>query len=236
MDTPTDSPTPTDTPTETPSPTPTPTPTPAPASVPQATVTVDGSVDSGVSGSTPAFRLEQGKRFTPDDSVGEPPNGDVWFRWDSDNFYFVARIEDDTHVNTKESGSLWHDDSIQFGLSPNTREFIQFTMARNEEGPQVDISRAPYQQEMDFEPSLDIGRDDDAEETVYELAVPWSALAELDEEFQAESGAEVFVGYIFIDEDAQDANLSAGNYYVEGTGGALDGSKEPQKLRTAILE
>lgn len=99
-----------------------------------------------------------------------------------------ARILDDVHHQRNPGPTLWAGDSIQFTVSAGTpaeerpQRFYDYRVALTPDGPQVyrglTAGELPVGVVLDVE--MEIVRVEAAEETVYELAIPWGQLAPIE--------------------------------------------------------
>lgn len=108
-----------------------------------------------------------------------PLRGKIWTAWNEKFLFVAAEIEDDTH---HQLFPLWMGDSIQFGTAPGKADpmtTVEFESAW----------RAEYDDSMVFAGKVPAGFDGgnirrttsckfrrDGNRTIYEMAVPWSAL------------------------------------------------------------
>jgi hypothetical protein len=121
-------------------------------------------------------------------------SGDFWTKWDDDYLYFAARIQDDVFSQEKSGLDMWMGDSVQVafssGLPGTNSEFYEFGLALSKTGsdarePQLVMWRtAAPQLEIglvtDPDVKLQVTRDEETKQTVYELALPWSAVPTID--------------------------------------------------------
>ncbi|MFF8186842.1 sugar-binding protein [Microbacterium sp. NPDC016588] len=144
--------------------------------VAERTIVADGVLDdlTGVASQKPT-----GPGVDPDTL-----DADVWFTWDDDNLYLTASVHDDVHRQTDTGTATWRGDSIQFGvasgwpgeslLRPEVQDSREYTFALTSAGPQL------YRQASYGVPAgsvsaatIAVTRDDAADRTVYEAAIPW---------------------------------------------------------------
>jgi hypothetical protein len=179
------------TPTETPYPTPTPSPTPTPRPIAyrlqRHQLTVDGEPDDLTESN--AIALGDGPRFTLGGTTEYDAGGHVWFTWDDEGLGMTAVVDDDEHTNSNVGDRNWDGDAIQIGIAndtpraatgydqidvslstfPTSDEYVETVIHRNFPSPEAKT----ITEDVD----VAITRDDEAEQTVYELRVPWSAEA-----------------------------------------------------------
>ncbi|OUS76058.1 hypothetical protein B1748_14705 [Paenibacillus sp. MY03] len=145
------------------------------------TITVDGTLDNlssvpGIDLGTQGTVVMSGYGGTSDLS------GMVWLTWDANHLYLSAKIKDDTFHQPESGGNIWLGDSIQFAVSPGLpgqhAGMIEFGMALTSSGPQLyrwsGINNASG---TVTNRQLSITRNASANETVYELALPWAELS-----------------------------------------------------------
>lgn len=145
--------------------------------VAERTISVDGVLDdlTGVASQKPT-------------APGVDPatlDADVWFTWDDDNLYLTASVHDDVHRQTDTGTATWRGDSIQFGvasgwpgesiLRPEVQDTREYTFALTSTGPQL-YRQATYGVTAGSvsAATIAVSRDDAADRTVYEAAIPWS--------------------------------------------------------------
>ncbi|MFI7469148.1 sugar-binding protein [Nonomuraea sp. NPDC049646] len=144
----------------------------------RATITVDGVPDD-LTG-RPAVDLADGTVKIPSYGGPDDLSGTLHVTWDADRFYLSARIHDDVHTQTSTGADIWQGDCLQFavaaGLPGETRTWSELGLALTAHGPQFHrwLGDGP-----EPEAKVAVTRDETAEETVYELSLPWAALAPL---------------------------------------------------------
>ncbi|CAA9583838.1 MAG: CBM9 [uncultured Truepera sp.] len=201
--------------------------------VTQGSLQVDG--DLAELGDTTGVNLEAHAAVQMEPYNGpEDLSGNVWLRWDDDNLYLAARVQDDVHDQTFAEGEMWQGDSLQLALAagaPGEAEgWYEYGFALTEDGPQVWRWLAPEGVETGLvEAGLEVTRDDEDQATVYEVALPWAELAPL----SAETGQLYSFSFIANDSDGDGRKgwLEVGS----GIGGAKDpGLFLPFELAAAV--
>ncbi len=175
-------------------------------------------------------------------------SADLWFRWDEANFYIVAAVTDDVHVQNRQGAGMWANDSLQFAfdignnaLSPvfagrmgyDGEDDYEFTAGLTAEGPQLYCHLAPEGNPLAESlvtglPAFSIERDDEAQLTLYRIAIPWALLEPMG---QGEAGAAF--GFNLCIPDSDDGRTAS--YWMGITEGIL-GGKDPSLFRTFVLE
>jgi hypothetical protein len=111
--------------------------------------------------------------------------GDVWFTWDEDYLYLSVKTTDDTFAQPYAAGDTWRGDGIQFAIAPSlpgeSDEWFEFGVALTPQGPQVYRWSGPPGASTGLMGNASVAavRDDILEETVYEAAIPWDDLMDL---------------------------------------------------------
>ena len=122
---------------------------------------------------------------------GFNPNGhnvsaQYWLGYDDKNFYMVVEVDDPVHLQRCTGKDIWHDDSLQFVLSP--QDYPPSTLlsdAEPRESSEYNFGLALTPQGVQLVKFLgkDAGVKDypakvvrQGNTTVYEVAVPWSAV------------------------------------------------------------
>jgi hypothetical protein len=106
----------------------------------------------------------------------------VWLTWDANHLYLSAKIKDDTFHQPESGGNIWLGDSIQFAVSPGLpgqhAGMNEFGMALTSSGPQLyRWSGIGSTSGTVTNRQLSITRNAISNETVYELALPWTELS-----------------------------------------------------------
>jgi hypothetical protein len=145
------------------------------------TITVDGTLDdlSGV----PSIDLStEGVVKMSNYGGAEDLSGKVWVTWDQDNLYVSAKIHDDVFSQTAVGNGIYQGDSIQFavsqGMPGEAGEWYEYGIALTGSGPQVYrwIAANGLPTGLVNNARLNVVRDENAKDTIYELALPWSEL------------------------------------------------------------
>jgi nitroreductase len=146
---------------------------------------VDGTLEE-VRG-RPGIRLpEAGSVHVDDYSGARDTSADVWLDWDDQHLYLSARVTDDVHHQPETGAAVWRGDSIQLGVTTDrpaaATSFSEFSIALTDDGPQVHRVTQPAGDDARAvaEANAAIRRDGASNSTVYEVAIPWSALGASD--------------------------------------------------------
>jgi hypothetical protein len=130
--------------------------------------------------SVPAIDLSSVGQVSIDDYGGESDlDGELWVTHDDEQLYLTATIQDETHYQEEVGQNIWRGDSIQFGIAPLRGDtFDEVNIALTPEGPQVYRTSQPVQTQSGYleAATVDVVRDEAAETTTYEVAIPWDAL------------------------------------------------------------
>lgn len=161
--------------------------------------------------------------------------------YDEKNFYIVAEVTDDTHVQNFTKEEIWREDCIQFAfdtsndaLNPdmtgkagfNTNDY-NYGMALTADGPQIYCWQSGKNEPAGLRKfPLAIKRDGD--KTVYELVIPWENLAPL-----APKAGRVF-GFNFVVFDS-DLTAQKQDLYWMGLTPGLAGEENPSLFRKFML-
>lgn len=196
--------------------------------VPHRPVTVDGTLDPGTADSSSTINLSKGTvKMTGYQGAGDL-SGNVWLSYDADHLYLSAKIKDDIEASPAMGADIWKNDSIQFavadGLPGESPYWHEFGIAQTPEGPQIyrwitppGIEKGPVKGG-----SLAIKRDEDQNDTIYELSLPWSEIAPI----KAEENGVISFSMLVNDNDG---NGRKG--FIEWGGGIGDG-KLSSKFRS----
>ncbi|MGW1045793.1 sugar-binding protein [Streptomyces sp. NPDC002547] len=150
---------------------------------PHLSVDVDGTVDAAVK-AQPGIDLDAAP-FTPATSGTARPSGfggKAWYTSDATNLYVTAVVSDPVHYQGSSGGGIWQGDSLQFtvarGGPGEQTSWNEIGAARTSSGPElyrwldaVDAARTTVEGA-----EVAIVRDEDADTTTYEIAVPWASL------------------------------------------------------------
>jgi len=167
------------------------------------------------------------------DELGE---GDVWVRWDEDNFYFAADIWNPEFVNDVGTGSgNWDNDAFQVGIAPGQpgaeSNFVEINFSDTEsEGPTLWHALQPSGDDAREITGIDMRvehfPDDGEGRTEFAYAVPWG---ELGHEFSPEVGTQLSMTITSHDRRGEEGE----NW--RNLGGGMLGGKEPFGLGVAEL-
>ncbi|GAA5020555.1 sugar-binding protein [Actinopolymorpha pittospori] len=191
-------------------------------------ITVDGVLDdmSGVPGIDLAA---EGQVEMPGYGGTDDLSGTAWWTWDADNLYLSARIHDDTHAQPATGDQIWSGDGFQFtvtgGLPGESTTWYEYGVALTAQGPQAYrwlSAQGPAGPVTDVD--LKVTRDDAADETVYELAMPWQKVAPFDPDHRLMS-----LSFLVNDNDG-----TGRKGWIEW-GSGIGGSKDPELFRPVRL-
>jgi hypothetical protein len=191
-------------------------------------ITVDGVLDdmSGVPGIDLAA---EGQVEMPGYGGTDDLGGTVWWTWDADNLYLSARIHDDTHAQPATGDQIWSGDGFQFtvtgGLPGESTTWYEYGVALTAQGPQAYrwlSAQGPAGPVTDVD--LRVTRDDAADETIYELAMPWQKVAPFDPDHRLMS-----LSFLVNDNDG-----TGRKGWIEW-GSGIGGSKDPELFRPVRL-
>ena len=144
-------------------------------------IAVDGTLDA-LDDLTPAPFEPEGTTTPP---TAEDQSARAWLTWDDDALFFAADVVDDVHDQPATGADIWQGDSVQFtvaGGAPGAASvWHEFGVALTLEGPQL-YRWLSVGQGAGTVPGAQVAvsRDEDTHHTVYEVSVPWSALAGVD--------------------------------------------------------
>ncbi|MEW9699925.1 sugar-binding protein [Paenibacillus sp. SI8] len=113
-------------------------------------------------------------------------SGIVWINWDRNNLYVTAKITDDTHAYVSVNDLIWNNDGIQIavasGMPGDTELYDEFGISMTSEGPRIyrfhsspDVPNGPIENAQ-----LQVTRDEQVHQTIYQLALPWDELHTVD--------------------------------------------------------
>ncbi len=151
------------------------------SALPRQSITVDGVLDDV--DDLPGFDLlADGDNRVAGHAGPDDLSGRIWTTWDDDNVYLSARIHDDVHSQTSSGDGVWAGDGFQFGfaagLPGETRAWDELGLSLTADGPEVYRWLAAGGRPVGVVDDVDVAvvRHEDTDETLYELAIPWSEL------------------------------------------------------------
>jgi len=148
----------------------------------QKTVTIDGVIDNDAG--TPLVNLASDGTVQMNAYGGSNDlNGDVWLHWDQQNLYLAANIQDDVFAQDSANDAIWQGDALQFSISQGTPGesalWSELGVALTPQGPQMyrwsdamGVTPGPL-----TEAQVEVVRNESNQSTIYELAIPWTAIA-----------------------------------------------------------
>ncbi|WP_373232765.1 hypothetical protein [Cohnella sp.] len=110
-------------------------------------------------------------------------SGKLWSTYDDNHLYMYARVHDDVFSQPYQGDAIWGGDSIQFavsaGMPGENLQWYEYGMALTPLGPELYRWMAPQGVVTGSiaNPNLQVTRDETANDTIYQLALPWSELA-----------------------------------------------------------
>ncbi|RED51883.1 chitinase N-terminal domain-containing protein [Cohnella lupini] len=158
-------------------------------------------------------------------------SGKLWSAYDEDHLYMYARVHDDLFSQPMQGEEIWSGDSIQFavsaGMPGENLQWYEYGMALTPQGPELYRWMAPQGVVTGTmaDPNLQVTRDEDAKDTIYQLALPWDELMPID------PGDGILSLSIVVNEN--DGNGRKG--YVEW-GSGIGSSKQSSLFKPMVLE
>lgn len=169
----------------------------------QKTMMIDGSIDDDAG--TPHVNLASGGTVQMNPYGGSDDlNGDIWLHWDQQYFYLAANIQDDVFTQDSVNDAIWQGDGLQFAISQGapgeSALWSELGVALTPQGPQM----YRWADAMGETPGplphvqVEVVRNETDQTTIYELAIPWTAIAP----FTPEDGG-LSVSLLVNDNDGQ---------------------------------
>ncbi|NCU25354.1 hypothetical protein EOM86_01380 [Candidatus Nomurabacteria bacterium] len=195
--------------------------------------TIDGSMGSGEWGDV-LFRIEDGLtdvHASAADPRIEDFSADIYAQWDDDNLYVLVVADYEEHENDYPANEMYMEDCLQLAIGPNTSK----TTARNEFGfalatdLSTKLSNAWFEVVADGIDDVDFEITRSGRKTVYEMAIPWNAIAEQSDVDLVGDGHTIFFSAAFC--LGRDGGWLAIEYMT-----AIIGSKEVAQAAEVTLE
>ena len=144
------------------------------------TITVDGVLDD-LDDLTPVVLEGQTWGLLAAFAASTDQSARFWYTWDEDNLYVSVEVLDDVHDQPAAGSNIWQGDSVQFtvaaGAPGAATTWHELGMALTPAGPQLYRWLAAGDAAGTVAGSqVAVVRDDAAQTTVYEAAVPWVRL------------------------------------------------------------
>lgn len=153
------------------------------------------------------------------DPVPPDTTGILYTKWDMDNLYIAAVVNDDKHFNNQPVLKLWDGDSVQFAIdtnaeNPNSTHWVEYTVALTDRGVLKEQDRLLANQTEKENPNIKAAviRDDNAKKTIYEIAVPWSETIADGSQFDPEG----MIGFSFAVNDHDGIVRKGYTHYMLG--------------------
>jgi hypothetical protein len=197
---------------------------PSAVTVPNGTINVDDFSHLG----DPTATLSDFELFRGDE-LGE---GDVWVRWDAENFYLAADIRNPEFVNDNSGSSNWDNDSWQVGIAPGApgseSQMVEINFSDTPEGPTLWHFMQPSGDDSreieNIDARVEHFPDEGDGRTEFAYAVPWS---ELGHDFSPEAGKQFALTVVNHDNRGEQGE----NW--RNLGGGMLGGKQPFGLGVA---
>jgi len=146
------------------------------------------------------FHLGRRQQAQPLPNWWTGPNdlsANVKFQWDQTCLYFAADVTDDVHCQRSTGGGTWLGDGFQIALEADGAYGYELCLARTMSGSELYLLRA-VQGPTGPVPGALVATRRRNDHTLYEAAIPWSALPSL----QPQSGQILKLNFILNESDA----------------------------------
>jgi|GEM_PF-848214 len=190
--------------------------------------TIDGVIDPELTEASPTIDLSKGKVVMGNYGGSSDLGGQIWLHYDEEHFYLSARIKDNVNDASFSAFDIWRNDSIQFaiseGLPGESGGYYEYGISQTPAGPQIYRFITPNGDDFGLVENgqLAITRHESEQETVYELALPWSELS---------PSKPLPNGVISFSMLVNDNDGSGRRGYVEW-GSGIGSGKNPEAFRT----
>ncbi|WP_435320740.1 hypothetical protein [Haloarchaeobius sp. TZWSO28] len=165
--------------------------------------------------------------------LGDTGEGDIWLRWDEEQFYFAADVQNshfEKFIGTEKI--VWDNDAFQVGMAPgaptSASNFVELNFGDTFEGPILWHVMQPSDEAShsvtDIDRRVEHFPDDGEGRTEFAYAIPWS---ELGHEFDPAPGTQLSLTIAQHDRQAEHGE------HWRTYGGGMLGVKEPASLGTA---
>ena len=145
-------------------------------------------------------------------------------RWDEDNFYMMAMVNDNVHYTSQSDlSAMWQDDGIQFGILANKEEtldaaslaFTELCISANPSGDKIYRHSSASGKGVGVVENYELSIGREAGYTIYEMCIPWTEL--LSDSHKAKAGDEYAFSFLINDNDG--GGRKGYMYYNDGIGG-----------------
>ena len=169
-------------------------------------ITLDGKPDEADWKNAPVRKLDSKDQFfaitvankKPADWTGpDDLSGEIRYLWDDKNLYVCVKVRDDAAAPLQQDAQLWRQDGVQFLVDPMRTSAhkvgkYDYVLGAGTKGPQVWCSlsadgniKPGENTEIKF--ATQTGRKG-SNDTVYEIAIPWTNLAPFDPKSESNLG------------------------------------------------
>lgn len=153
--------------------------------IPFGSITIDGVTDPREE--PPTADLSKGTVHISGYGGENDLGGYAALSWDENCLYLTADIADDVFEHSFSGAEIYKNDSLQFALAADlpglSKEWYEYGLSLTPSGPQIYRWLAPAglaDGDLTARGNLAVHRDELAQRTVYELALPWSEIPTID--------------------------------------------------------